>query len=132
MQKTPYLKKKKMYELLKGMLEYKPDLMKYATYKFYQGAEWLEGSAYDGENVVIYKMYHAGYFLSLDIGGWSEEKCDSVEIERITYHLKNEKWIKTYQRTEAYQKTEEIKKWLDSLNSNVNKGGEEHERNYCV
>lgn len=71
MQKTPYLKKKKMYELLKGMLEYKPDLMKYATYKFYHGAEWLKGSAYDGENVVTYEMYHESYFLSLNIGGWS-------------------------------------------------------------
>lgn len=124
MQKVPYLKKKKMYELLKDMLAYKPDLMKCATYRFYQGAEWLEGSADNGENHVIYKMYHEGHFISLDILKWNDEKCAHEEIERITYHLQNEKWVKSYQRTEAYQAIDDTRKWLDSL-----KGGVDSDQN---
>lgn len=123
MQSVPYLKKKKMYDLLKDvfkdMLAYKPELMKYATYRFYRGSEWLEGCANNGESYVIYKMYHEGHFISLDILKWNDEKSAHEEIERITYHLQNEKWIKSYQRTEAYQEIDDTKKWLDSLKHGV-------------
>lgn len=126
MQSVPYLKKKKMHELfkdmfkdIKDMLAYEPELMKYATYRFYRGSEWLEGCANNGEDYVIYKMYHEGYFISLDILKWNDEKCAHEEIERITYHLQNENWVKSYQRTETYQEIDDTKKWLDSLKGGV-------------
>lgn len=115
MQTIQYLKKKKMYELLKDMMEYEPSLMKNTSYKFYHGAEWLECSANDGEHFVLCKMYHEGSFISLDILGWNEEKCEYTEKERITYRLKNEEWVKTYQLTEEKKKIKEMQEWIDSI-----------------
>lgn len=108
-----YLKKKKMYEILQSLASTHLTLMKFATYRFYKGSEWLECNSDDEEFCMRYKLYHEGNFLSLDISQWKAEKDAFVEIERITYRMVNGQLVKNYQRTEAYKKTDEIKRWLE-------------------
>lgn len=108
-----YLKKKKMYEMLKSLVTINLSMMKNATYRFYRGSEWLECTSDDEECYKHFKLYHEGLFVSLDISQWDEEKDNFVETERITYRMINGQLVKIYQRTEAFAKTDEIKKWLE-------------------
>lgn len=111
-----YLKKKKMYEMLKSLVSTNLNMMKNATYRFYRGSEWLECTSDIEEHYKIYKLYHEGAFVSLDISQWDEEQEEFVEIERITYRMIDGQLVKNYQRTEAYKKTEEIKGWIENHN----------------
>lgn len=108
-----YMKKKKMYELLKTLVDVNLNLMKYATYRFYRGSEWLECTSTDEEHFKQYKLYHEGTFVSLDVSQWDAENDNFIEIERITYRIIGDQLVKSYQRTEACKETEEIKKWLE-------------------
>lgn len=109
-----YFKKKRMYEILQSVADTDLNLMKYATYRFYHGSEWLECNSNDAEHYRMYKLYHEGNFVSLDISQYDEE-CDKfVEIERFTYRIIDGNLQKTYQKSEAYRETEEIKKWIEN------------------
>lgn len=112
-----YLKKKKMYELLKEISQANLKSMKYATYQFYQGSEWLECGATDGEHVVVYKMYHERNFMSLDILKWNDEACEYKKMDRMTYHLQDGNWEKNYHRTEVDKEIEKAKRGLESMPS---------------
>lgn len=111
-----YLKKKKMYVMLQSLVNTDLDMMKNATYKFYRGSEWLECTSDDEDCYKHFKLYHEGQFVSLDISQWDEEKDNFVEIERITYRMVNGQLVKTYQRTEAYEKTNKIRSWIENYN----------------
>lgn len=111
-----YLKKKKMYEMLKSLVSTDLNMMKNATYRFYHGSEWLECTSDNEEHYKTYKLYHEGVFVSLDISQWDEEQEKFVDIERITYRMVDGQLVKHYQRTEAYKKTEETKRWLENHN----------------
>lgn len=109
-----YFKKKKMYEILKSLVNTNLDIMKYADYSFYRGSEWLKCIGDDGKHYTFYKLYHEGRFVSLDILQWDEEKEDFVETDRITYRMDDGQLVKNYQRAEAYKEIEETKQWLDN------------------
>lgn len=112
MQEAQFLKKKKLYELLKDMVSgYELEKVHEADYKFYKKAEWLECDAKDGIHSVKCKMYHEGNFLSLDITG----QYGHAENERITCHLQEGRWVETYRLSEERKRTEEVKKLLDML-----------------
>lgn len=111
-----YLKKKKMYEMLKSLVNTDLDIMKNASYYFYHGSEWIECCSDDGVHYTKYKFYHAGNVFSLDISAWNEEKGDYKEKDRITYQMNDGQLVKNYQRTEAVKETEEIRSWLDRRN----------------
>ena len=98
---VPYLKKKKMYQLLCSLAEGQLDTMKNASYKFYRGSEWLVCVSKNKEFDKKYELYHCGYFFSLDISEWSECEDEYIEIDRITYKMVNNQLVKEYQRTEA-------------------------------
>lgn len=108
-----YLKKKKMYEMLKSLVNTNLNIMKNTTYRFYRGSEWLECTSDGVEHCKMYKLYHEGQFVSLDISQWDEEKENFVEIERITYRMINGQLVKSYQRTETYKEIDEMKRWLE-------------------
>ena len=114
--KISYLKKKKMYELLEQLVSADLSMMKNSSYRYFRGSEWLECAADDGQHYTIYKLYHEGRFVSLDILKWDDEEENFVEDERITYRMVDGQLIKNYQRTEAYEKTEKIKEWLKTQN----------------
>lgn len=118
---TGYLKKKKMYEMLKSLVNTNLNIMKNATYRFYRGSEWLECVSDDTENCIKYKLVHEGHFFSLDISQWDREKDKFVEIERITYRMTDGQMVKSYQRTEANEKTQEIKDWIEK--AAIRRGG---------
>lgn len=105
-----YLKKKKLYEMLKALVDTDLRKLKDAKYRFFRGSEWLECSS---DNNKVFKLYHSRRFVSLDISIWDEEKENYVEIDRITYQLIDGQLIKNYQRTEAAKATQEIKLWLE-------------------
>lgn len=109
-----YLKKKKMYEMLASLINEKLELMKNASYKYYRGSEWLKCESDDTDYYKRYELYHYGYFISLDIFQWNEQKERYEQIDRITYKMKDEELIKEYQRTESYSKTEELRIWLEN------------------
>lgn len=111
-----YLKKKRMYEILKSLVSINLSMMKNATYRFYRGSEWLECTSDDEDCYKHFKLYHEGQFVSLDISQWDEEKDNFVETERITYRMINGQLVKNYQRSEAYKKTQEIKNWIENQN----------------
>lgn len=111
---VPYFKKKKMYEMLGSLVDIKLDMMKNASYRYYRGSEWLECESDDLNYYKKYKLYHAEYFISLDIFQWDENEDKYVEIDRITYKMVEGQLVKVYQRTKAYKVTEEIGKWLEN------------------
>lgn len=111
-----YFKKKKMYITLTSLVDSNLNKMKNAVYRFYRGSEWLECTSNHAEHYKMYKLYHEGAFVSLDISQWDEEQEKFVDIERITYRMIDGELVKHYQRTEAYKKTEETKKWLENHN----------------
>ena len=86
-----YLKKKRMYEILKTIVDGNLTLIKNATYRFYRGSEWLEcSSSDDSEQYRTFKLYHEGKFVSLDISQWDDKKENFVEVERVTYRINGE------------------------------------------
>lgn len=61
-----YMKKKRMYELLKQMEpELELPLLRLCSYKFYRGSEWLEANLY-GFKYEFVKIYHYLNFVSID------------------------------------------------------------------
>lgn len=102
-----YFKKKKMYEILKSIVDTELDMMKTASYRFYRGSEWLQCESNDKNYCRAYKIYHSGYFISLDIFQYDEQSEEYVEIDRITYQIVKEQLVKTYQRTEVFARITE-------------------------
>ena len=111
MSNNDYFKKKKMYGILQSMVNNHLDILKRASYRYYQGAEWLECDSIDGTRK--YELYRSGNFISLDIFQWEEETERYIEVDRITYRMVGEELIKKYQRTEALRQTNEMKKWIE-------------------
>lgn len=93
-----YLKKKKMYKMLQSIVNTELAMMKYASYIFYRNSEWLECTTNDER--YSYKLYHYGYFVSLDISKYIENEDKYTEIDRITYRLVNDALVKEYQRSD--------------------------------
>lgn len=112
-----YLKKKNLYEILQSLVDTKLEMMKNASYRFYRGSEWLECESNDTDYYKKYKLYHAGFFISLDIFQWDDKEDEYVETDRITYRMIDGQLVKEYQRTEANKTTEEVKKWLEKASS---------------
>ena len=106
---VPYFKKKKMYMMLKELVEEEIEIMSYAAYSFYRGSEWLTCATKGIDYDKAYKLYHSGYFFSLDIYKYNEEKGKYEELDRITYRLKSDKLVKEYHRAEAYKAVDEYR-----------------------
>lgn len=99
---VPYFKKKKMYMMLKELVEEEIEIMSYAAYRFYRGSEWLTCATKSIDYDKVFKLYHYGYCISLDISEYDEESDKFTEIDRIIYRLNGNKLIKEYHRNEAY------------------------------
>lgn len=90
-----YLNKKKMYEMLKSIVDTKLEMMKDASYRFYRGSEWLELKTNDN----IYKLYHQGNSVSLNISTY-DEKGTHIEMDRIVFRFINGKLVQVYKRSD--------------------------------
>lgn len=111
-----YLKKSKMYKILKSLLEDNVELTKDVSYEFYRGSEWLQCKDTDFRT---YKLYRERNFISLDIEQYSEKIDNYVSIERRTYRL-NEGQVKKvmYTKSDNLQEKVGYNSILDSLRNN--------------
>lgn len=96
-------KKKRMYEMLQSIVDTKLAMMKNASYRFYRGSEWLECES-DGNGYMLYKIYHAGYFVSLNVSKYIENEDNYMDIDRITFRLVDDKLVKEYQRSDVEER----------------------------
>lgn len=79
-----YFKKLKLYSLLTSLTDKTLLPMKYATYKFHRGAEWLTCPAVGD---LQYKIYHNGAFLSVDACVFNNITIAWETIDRKTYRI---------------------------------------------
>ncbi|MBQ8165533.1 MAG: hypothetical protein IJZ96_00700 [Lachnospiraceae bacterium] len=83
-----YFKKTKMYQLLALIVgKEELELMRYASYKFYRGSEWL----YVGNTNmnVCYELYRCKGYVSLDIKEYCEDRDTYECVERKCYKAVN-------------------------------------------
>ncbi len=90
-----YLKKKRMFDLVKQILadEVCPDNLNQCTYRFYRGTEWLKFCIGD----YFIDLCHMGCHVSLDIDTYDDDfYCSS--IDRLTFVYCNDKLELNYWR----------------------------------
>lgn len=100
-----YFKKTKMYQLLEIILGSEClEPLKYASYKFYRGSEWL--SVGGNDNYHVYELYRCKGYVALEI----KEYCDDTDtyecIERKCFKAVNslsEVIACTYSRNDTYK-----------------------------
>ena len=109
-----YLKKSKMYKILKSLLEDNVELTKDVSYEFYRGAEWLQCKDTDFRT---YELYRERNFISLDIEQYSE---NYVNIERRIYRL-NEGQVKKvmYTNLDSLRNNKDIIKKTQQTEKNI-------------
>ena len=94
-----YIKKKKMYEMLQSIVDTELEIMKYASYKFNRGSEWLECT--DCSNLKHYKLFHSKFYISLNTSKYDESTDTYIEIEREVFKLITSKLIQVYKRSDS-------------------------------
>lgn len=98
-----YLKKKKMFELLKQLAPgLNIPIMKECEYKFYRGAEWLNVPIYDRLDFDYISMYHSRSYISIDFDVYETENNRFCNENRKTYCYENGNWRLTYDRAQYF------------------------------
>lgn len=97
---TQYLKKTKMYNLLKDIIEpeYMPKMSE-CEYRFYRGSEWL--IFYIGFDFIC-KLYHRGVGFTLDFDSFNDFDV-RVSWDILTFAYLDDKLILNYWRKEHNQ-----------------------------
>ena len=96
---TDYLKKKKMYELLKQLEpEFSIPIMKECKYRFFRGSEWLSIPVYETLECDYIEMYHSKSCITVTFYIWDDESERLISIDRKVYCFSCGKCTLQYKR----------------------------------